>query len=92
MGASPWGTWGIGGPECATELAEEGDMLLITRDQAPAHRFVLSQVRQGVETTFSQLWHRFVDRVFSRSWLGLWNTVQLKVLSYNLRHAGLLSA
>lgn len=86
------GDLGYRGAECATELAEEGDMLLITRDQAPDHRFVLSQVRQGVETTFSQLWHRFVDRVFSRSWLGLWNTVQLKVLSYNLRHAGLLSA
>ena len=67
-------------------------MLLLTRDQAPAHRFVLSQVRQLVETTFSQLWWKFVDRVFSRSWSGLWNTSQLKVLYYNLRHAGLVSA
>jgi hypothetical protein len=30
--------------------------------------------------------------VFSRSWEGLWNTLQLKVLYYNLRHAGILSA
>jgi len=67
-------------------------MLLLTRDQAPAHRFVLSQVRQLVETTFSQLWWKFIDRVFSRSWHGLWNTIQLKVLYYNLRHAGLVSA
>ncbi len=52
---------------------------------------MLSQVRQGIETTFSQLWRKFVDRVFSRSWLGLWNTLQLKVLFYNLGHAGLLS-
>jgi hypothetical protein len=29
--------------------------------------------------------------VFSRSWLGLWNTIQLKVIHYNLCHAGLLS-
>jgi hypothetical protein len=86
------GDLGYRGPDCAMELAEEADMLLITRDQAPAHRFVLSQVRQRIETTFSQLWRKFVDRVFSRSWLGLWNTVQLKVLYYNLRHAGLLSA
>jgi transposase len=86
------GDLGYRGPECATALAEEAQMLLITRDQAPAHRFLLSQVRQQVETTFSQLWRKFVDRVFSRSWTGLWNTLQLKVLYYNLCHAGVLSA
>jgi hypothetical protein len=86
------GDLGYRGPQCATDLAEEAEMLLITRDQAPAHRFVLSQVRQRVETTFSQLWWKFVDRIFSRSWRGLWNTLQLKVLYYNLRHAGLVSA
>jgi IS5 family transposase len=86
------GDLGYRGDECAIELAEEAQMLLITRDQAPAHRFVLSQVRQLIETTFSQLWWKFVDRVFSRSWTGLWNTLQLKVLYYNLRHAGILSA
>jgi hypothetical protein len=86
------GDLGYRGPECVTALAEEAEMLLITRDQAPAHRFILSQVRQQVETTFSQLWRKFVDRVFSRSWSGLWNTLQLKVLYYNLCHAGVLSA
>lgn len=86
------GDLGYRGPECATTLAQDAQMLLITRDRAPAHRFVLSQVRQGIETTFSQLWYKFVDRVFSRSWQGLWNTLQLKVLYYNLVHAGLLSA
>ena len=86
------GDLGYRGADCATALAEDADMLLITRDQAPAHRFVLSQVRQQIETTFSQLWWRFVDRVFSRSWTGLWNTLQLKVLYYNLRHVGILSA
>jgi hypothetical protein len=30
-------------------------------------------------------------RVFSRSWLGLWKTLQLKVLFYNLCHAGVIS-
>ena len=86
------GDLGDRGCECAADLADEADMLLLTRDQAPAHRFVLSQVRQQVEITFSQLWRKFVDRVFSRSWTGLWNTLQLKVLYYNLRHAGVLSA
>jgi transposase len=86
------GDLGYRGPQCATALAEEAQMLLITRDQAPAHRFLLSQIRQQVETTFSQLWRKFVDRVFSRSWTGLWNTLQLKVLYYNLCHAGVLSA
>jgi transposase len=86
------GALGYRGPECATRLAEEADLLLITRDRVPAQQFLLSQLRQGIETTFSQLWRKFIDRVFSRSWHGLWNTLQLKVLSYNLFHAGLLSA
>jgi len=83
---------GYRGPECTTRLAQEAPMLLITRDQVPAHRFVLSQGRQGLETTCSQLWRQFVERVFRRSWQGLWNTIQLKVLYYNLVHAGIVSA
>jgi transposase len=85
------GDLGYRGPECAAALANNAQMLLITRDKAPAHRFVLSQVRQRVETTFSQVWRKFVARVFSRSWR-LGNTLQLKVLCYNLYHAGILSA
>jgi transposase len=85
------GDLGYRGPECANHLAEEAAMLLITRDRAPEHKFLLSQVRQGIETTFSQLWQQFVDRIFSRSWRGLWNTIQLKVLFYNLVHAGVLT-
>lgn len=86
------GDLGYRGPECRGAVAAEAQMLLITRDQAPTHKFVLSQVRQRVETTFSQLWRKFVDRVFSRSWSGLWNTLQLKVLYYNVAHARVLSA
>jgi hypothetical protein len=85
------GDLGYRGPECATTLAEDAEMLLSTRARAPEHKFVLSQVRQGIETTFSQLWWKFVDRVFSRSWQGLWNTIQLKVLFHNLGHAGVLT-
>jgi transposase len=83
---------GYRGPDCAQALAEDAEMLLITRADAPERKFLLSQVRQGVETMFSQWWHHFIDRVFSRSWNGLWNTIKLKVLHYNLVHAGVLSA
>ncbi len=86
------GDLGYRGPNCAAVLAEEAEMLLMTRADAPERKFLLSQVRQGVETMFSQWWHHFIDRVFSRSWNGLWNTIKLKVLHYNLVHAGVISA
>ena len=75
----------------AKAIAEEAELLLITRRDAPTSKFLLSQVRQRIETSFSQLWHQFIDRVFSRSWNGLWNTIKLKVLFYNIRHAGVVS-
>ena len=85
------GDLGYRGPETSDLLAEEADLLLITRADAPEKRELISSVRQQIETLFSQLWHMFIDRVFSRSWLGLWNTIKLKLLSYNLRLAGLVS-
>lgn len=85
------GDLGYRGPEPADLLAEEADLLLITRADAPEKRELISSVRQQIETLFSQLWHMFIDRVFSRSWLGLWNTIKLKLLSYNLCLAGIVS-
>ncbi|HEX8710215.1 MAG TPA: IS982 family transposase [Pyrinomonadaceae bacterium] len=76
----------------ARSLAEESEILLITPQESGARRALISSLRERVETTFSQLWTRFVDRVFSRSWHGLWNTIKLKMLHYNLCRAGLLSA
>ena len=73
-------------------LADEADMLLIRRSDAPAQRELISSVRQKIETLFSQLANAFIDKVFSRSWRGLWNTIKLKMLNYNLRHLHLLSA
>jgi len=49
------GDLGYRGPECRGRLAEAAEMLLLTRDQAPTHQCTLSHVRQGIETTFSQL-------------------------------------
>jgi len=86
------GDLGYRGPDCAEALAAEAESLLLTRADAPGRKFLLSRVRQGVETIFSRWWHQFIDRVFSRSWEGLWNTIKLKVLRYNLVHAGVLSA
>lgn len=85
------GDLGYRGRQRAEEWAEEADMLVLTRAEAPEQKFLLAQVRQAIETSLSQLWYKFIDRVFSRSWRGLWNTVQLKVIHYNLRHAGVLS-
>jgi transposase len=76
-------------------LAEEADLLLLTPASAGKNReqrALISSVRERVETTFSALWARFVDRVFSRSWEGLWSTIKLKILHYNFCQAGLLPA
>lgn len=83
---------GYEGPQLAEMLAEENELLLITRRDVPDKRELHSSVRQGIETLFSQLWHKFIDRVFSRSWRGLWNTIKLKLLSYNLLRCGIVSA
>lgn len=75
------------------DLAEEAELLLLTpADAAGAQRRLLSSVRQRIETSFSELWNHFIDRVFSRSFEGLWSAIKLKLLYYNLRHAGLIPA
>jgi IS5 family transposase len=86
------GDWGYRGKQRVEEWAEEAEMFVLTRAEAPEKKCLLAQVRQAIETSFPQLWYKFLDRIFSRSWRGLWNTVQLKVIYYNLRHTGLLSA
>jgi hypothetical protein len=86
---------GYRGDELADSLSEEAEVLLLTPADGgarrSAQRALLSSVRERVETTLSQMWSRFVDRVFSRSWAGLWTTIKLKLLHYNLVHAGVLS-
>lgn len=72
-------------------LAREADLLMLTRKQVPEKKALLSSIRQRVETYLGKLCHYFVDTVYSRSWLGLWNTIKLKLLAYNLCHAGLVS-
>lgn len=86
---------GYTGNDLATDLYDEAQVLVLTPADGgarrSARRALLSSVRERIETTLSQLWSRFVDRVFSRSWAGLWTTIKLKLLHYNLVHAGMLS-
>ena len=94
-GGAVLGDLGYRGDDFAELLMEEAEALMLTpADGGRRHslrRALLSSVRERIETTLSQLWSRFVDRVFSRSWTGLWTTIKLKMLHYNLVHAGMLS-
>jgi hypothetical protein len=83
--------YGYRGRNIAQQLADESETLLITTFDAGEKRALISSLRERVESFFSQLWSMFVDRVYSRSWQGLWSTIKLKLLSYNLRHAHILS-
>jgi len=75
-------------------LEDEADLLLVSPKEAATleigKRALICSLRERVETTFSGLWDRFIDRVYSRSWNGLWNTVKLKLVHYNLSRTGLL--
>lgn len=71
-------------------LKEIGTGLLTPAEVPERHRLFLRQKRERIETAFSQLWSRFIDRVLSRSWRGLWNTILLKMLHYNLCQANIL--
>lgn len=73
-------------------VAEQTGLLLLTRDEVGARKSLLASVRARTETTFSQLWNQFIDRIFSRSGNGLWNTVKLKMLYFNLLHFGLITS
>jgi len=86
------GDYGYRSQGLAQELATEADMLIVTTADAGRKKPVISSIRERVETVFSQLWQLFVDRVFSRSWQGLWNAIRLKLLWHNLRHVNIISA
>lgn len=78
------GDLGYRGTRLQEELFEENDCLLITKQDAKKRKRRLPPVRQRIEAGFSILWHHFIDRIFSRSWIGLWNTTLLKLLFFNL--------
>ena len=83
------------GPELFEQVGEGADLWLVTPATAAKgteRRALISSVRERVETAFSSLCTRFVDRVRSRSWEGLWSTLKLAMLHYNLCRGGLLPA
>jgi IS5 family transposase len=72
-------------------LWQQYGVLLVTPGHAPKEqRALVSSVRERIETLFSGLWQRFVDRVYSRSFDGLWSAIKVKMLHYNLGKAGIL--
>ena len=71
-------------------LKELGMGLLTPADVEEPHRLFLRQKRERIETAFSALWDKFIDRVKLRSWAGLWNTILLKIVHYNLIQAKIL--
>lgn len=83
---------GYRGADLAQELLEEAGLVLVTPADTDRWRVLISGLRERVETVFSDLWSHFVDRVYSRSWEGLWNTIKLKLLHLNLCEAGLIPA
>lgn len=80
-----------GGPETCEALARQADLLVLTSRAVRPKKGLMSRVRQPIETFFAKLCHRFIDKVYSRSFEGLWTSIRLKLLAYNLSHAGLLS-
>jgi hypothetical protein len=75
-----------------TRLAENNGLILLAPEDGKERRALISSLRERIETVFSGLWNRFADRVFSRSWNGLWNTAKLRVLHSNLCWAGIVPA
>ncbi len=75
-----------------TDLWETDGIVLLTRaDAGKQHQTLLCSVRQRVETTFSQLTERFSLRNYSRSWLGMWTSLLLKMLDHSFTLTGVLS-
>lgn len=72
-------------------LAQQYGVLLVTRSHAPPRlKALISCVRERIETVFSCFWNRFMDLVFSRSFVGLWSVIRMKMLHYTLCKAGIL--
>lgn len=91
-----------GGILLADEGYRGGDLFDWLYDQAQTLRVMpsddpseghsaVSQARQQAESSFSGPWRRFSDRVYARSWHGLWTSLLLKVLHFNLERAGIVS-
>jgi len=83
---------GYQGSDLFDWLYEEAQMLRVMPSDGPAEDYsAISRARQQAESSFSGLWRRFSKRVYARSWHGLWTSLLLKVLHFNLERAGIVS-
>ena len=85
---------GYRGDDLFDWLYEEAQMLRVMPSDGPSGgegHSAISRARQQAESSFSGLWRRFSDRVHARSWHGLWTSLLLKVLHFNLERAGIVS-
>jgi hypothetical protein len=85
------GDQGYSGGETFDWLYEEAQALrVMPSDEDKEGLSAISQVRQRIESSFSSLWRRFADRVYSRSWQGLWTSLLVKILGFNMERAGIV--
>ena len=86
------GDQGYSGEETFDWLYDEAQTLrVMPSDEGKEGLSAVSQVRQRIESSFSSLWRRFTDRVYSRSWRGLWTSLLLKILDFNMERAGIIA-
>ena len=83
---------GYRGEDLFNWLYEEAQVLRVMPSDTPKDgHSAVSRARQQAESSFSGLWRRFCDRAYARSWHGLWSSLLLKVLHFNLERAGIVS-
>ena len=70
---------------------EAQTLRVMPSDEGKEGLSAVSQVRQRIESSFSELWRRFADRIYSRSWHGLWTNLLLKILDFNMERAGIIA-
>lgn len=87
------GDQGYSGEATFDRLYDEAQTLrVMPSDEDKPGLSTVSQVRQRIESSFSSLWRRFVDRVYARSWSGLWTGLLLKLLHFNMEQAAVIAA
>lgn len=86
------GDQGYSGEDTFDWLYDEAQTLrVMPSDEGKEGLSAVSQVRQRIESSFSELWRRFADRICSRSWHGLWTNLLLKILDFNMERAGIIA-
>ncbi len=87
------GDQGYSGEETFDWLYDEAQTLhVMPSDEDKEGLSAVSQVRQRIESSFSRLWRRSADRVYSRSWRGPQASLLLKILDFNMDRAGIVAA